>query len=182
MAGADRVRPLTVLGLTLRLREGWRSAGIAVGAGLAVGLAMALADATVFRAVVPDSQRLLAGTVPLFARLALFLRGALQDEVLLRLIGLTAVLGGLVALRGRRSARVDALAALLVAALLWPLHARGYLAGLDWTALTAARELVLHVGAGTVWGWLYCRHGWLAALGGHASAHLVLQPLLPLLG
>ena len=31
---------------------------------------------------------------------------------------------------------------------------------------------------GAVWGWLYWRHGWLAGLSGHASTHLLLDPLL----
>lgn len=31
---------------------------------------------------------------------------------------------------------------------------------------------------GSVWGYLYWRHGWLAALIGHASCHLLLDPLL----
>lgn len=31
---------------------------------------------------------------------------------------------------------------------------------------------------GSVWGWLYWRHGWLAALTGHVCAHPVLDPML----
>ncbi len=31
---------------------------------------------------------------------------------------------------------------------------------------------------GAVWGWLYWRHGWLAALGGHVGIHPVLDPAL----
>ena len=31
---------------------------------------------------------------------------------------------------------------------------------------------------GSVWGWLYWRHGWAAALVGHAACHLALDPLL----
>lgn len=33
---------------------------------------------------------------------------------------------------------------------------------------------------GSVWGWLYWRHGWLAALAGHASVHVLLDPMLAL--
>ena len=33
---------------------------------------------------------------------------------------------------------------------------------------------------GCLWGYLYWRHGWLAALIGHATSHLVLDPLLML--
>lgn len=31
---------------------------------------------------------------------------------------------------------------------------------------------------GCVWGWLYWRHGWLAALVGHGAVHLMLDPAL----
>lgn len=31
---------------------------------------------------------------------------------------------------------------------------------------------------GTVWGWLYWRHGWIAALAGHGTVHLALDPAL----
>lgn len=31
---------------------------------------------------------------------------------------------------------------------------------------------------GAVWGWLYWRHGFLAALAGHGLSHLLLDPLL----
>jgi len=33
---------------------------------------------------------------------------------------------------------------------------------------------------GSVWGWLYWRHGWLAALIAHGASHLALDPLLAL--
>jgi hypothetical protein len=33
---------------------------------------------------------------------------------------------------------------------------------------------------GSVWGWLYWRHGWLAGLIAHGASHLVLDPLLAL--
>lgn len=35
-----------------------------------------------------------------------------------------------------------------------------------------------YLAVGCVWGWLYWRHGWVSALVGHASVHLVLDPLL----
>lgn len=35
-----------------------------------------------------------------------------------------------------------------------------------------------YLAVGTVWGWLYWRHGWLSAIAGHVGCHLVLDPLL----
>ena len=31
---------------------------------------------------------------------------------------------------------------------------------------------------GTIWGWLYWRHGLLAAMAAHAGTHLILDPIL----
>ena len=108
-------------------------------------------------------------------------RGALIDEVVLRLAGLSAVLWLAVVAIGRRTPVADGLAILITAAVLWPLSAWGYLTALDGSLLTVLRELCLHVAAGVLWGWLYCRHGWLAGVIGHVSAHLILQPALALL-
>jgi hypothetical protein len=35
-----------------------------------------------------------------------------------------------------------------------------------------------YLAVGSVWGWLYWKHGWLSALIGHTSTHIVLDPLL----
>lgn len=35
-----------------------------------------------------------------------------------------------------------------------------------------------YLAVGSVWGWLYWRHGWTSALIGHAATHLLLDPLL----
>lgn len=179
MAGAGPLRPFARTGLILTLRNGPGSARVAITVGLAVGLAMSLADATLFRPVVPAVQHILAHEWSLTDRLARFTLGAVGDELVLRLGGLSLIMVALVAWRGERTARIDALAVGLTAAVLWPLWAWPYLAELDGSALTLLREIVLHVGAGSVWGWLYCRHGWIAGVLGHVSAHLMLQPLLP---
>jgi hypothetical protein len=35
-----------------------------------------------------------------------------------------------------------------------------------------------YLALGSVWGWLYWKHGWLSALTGHSTTHLFLDPLL----
>ncbi|WP_298196884.1 hypothetical protein [Novosphingobium sp.] len=179
LTGAGPLRPFARTGLILTLRNGPGSARVAITAGLAMGLAMSLADATLFRPVVPAVQHVLAHEWSLTDRLARFALGAVEDELVLRLGGLTLLLTMLVAWRGERTALIDGLAIGLTAAVLWPIWAYAYLGDLDWSGLTLAREILLHIGAGSVWGWLFCRHGWMAGVLGHVSAHLMLQPLLP---
>ena len=168
------------LDLHWRLRHGFRSLGLAALAGGAFGLGMALADAGPLRTVVPDVQHVMVDQVPTGLRLLLAWRGALVDEVLLRLMGVTALVWLGTAFAGNR-AWVRPAAIALAAFVLWPLSARLYLLDLHWSGLALLREIVLHGGAGVLWGWLYCRHGWLAGLTGHCAAQLVLQPALTLL-
>jgi hypothetical protein len=170
------------LGLGLTLREGWRSLGVAVAAGLAFGAWMALADATVLRGAVPHVQHWMVGNLSTGTRIALAWRGALFDEMVLRLGVVTAVTWLAAAVAGVRGWRARWPAILFAAFAAWPMTVLPYLSALDWSAGTAAREVLLHGAAGTLWGWLYCRHGWLAGLCGHWAAHLALQPLLTLIG
>ena len=179
MTGAGALRPFARTGLVLTLADGVRSGRVALLAGLSVGLGMSLADATLFRSVMPAVQHQLAAEWSLPERLTRFALGAVEDELVLRLGGVSLILVVLVAWRGVRTPRLDAVAVALAAGALWPLWVWPYLADLDWTGLTVLREVGLHVGAGAVWGWLYCRHGWMAGVIGHVSAHLMLQPLLP---
>ena len=178
MARAGRLLSLREIGLTLPLRHGNRSALVALACGLAFGVWMALADATVFRAAVPEVQHVLVMQMTLVQRLARFVPGALLDEVEYRLIALTAICWLLAGLTGRRGPALHWPSILLVAFVVYPLGAWGYFQQLHWSSLTVAREVVLHGGAGMLWGWLYCRHGWLAGVIGHIGAHLALQPLL----
>ena len=111
-------------------------------------------------------------------RLLFHARGSLVDELVYRLIALTAIAWGLARLaRGTRS-KVLWAAILLAALVVYPLGNWAYFQSLDPSAMTVLRELALHGSAGVLWGWLYWRHGWLSGVTGHVSAHLALQPLL----
>lgn len=167
-------------GFTLLPRHGLRSLGIAAGTGLAFGAWMALADATVFSSIVPQVQRDMVAEAGPLVRIAWFARGALIDELQLRLVALTGVTWMAMGLAGRRGNSLHWLAIAITAFAIYPFIARGYFASLDWSALTALREVTLHGAAGMLWGWLCWRHGWLAAFTGHVAAHVSLQPLLSL--
>jgi len=169
------------LGLTLTARDGLHSLAIAIAAGLAFGAWMALADASFLGGAVPAVQHEMVARLSTLQRIAFAWRGALFDEVVLRLMVLT----GLVALAraaGLVGWRAFWPAILATALLAWPLTVLPYLSDLHWTAATVLREALLHCAAGVLWGWLYCRHGWAAALAGHWAAHLSLQPLLGIIG
>ena len=142
---------------------------LAIGVGLAFGLWMVAADRWFFAAIVPASQHaLFAG--PEYLTLGWLV---LRDEVLLR--GL--VLPLLLWVGFARPRLGPPVAILLTALVAWPLLNSGYAASLDWSTLVTARELTLHVAAGSLWGWLCWRHGWLAGLTGHVAAYGALLPL-----
>ena len=165
-------------GFSLYPRQGFRSLAIGLGAGLVFGGWMALADNTFLASVVPTSQQaILASTTPLEGILA-FSRGAAGDEVALRLITMNGLIWLLMAITQRRGSGIHWAAIGMTAFIAWPLWALAYVTSLDWSALTVLREVALHGAAGTLWGWLCWRHGWLAGLTGHIGAHLALQPLL----
>lgn len=172
---------LSDIDFSLLPRRGLRSLGFAAGAGLAFGAWMAIADASIFASVVPQLQRDMVAEAGPMARIAWFARGALFDEIQLRLIALPLVTWALMALTKRRGDGVHWLAVFLTAFVAYPLVAHAYFAGLEWSVLTALREVTLHAAAGVLWGWLCWRHGWIAGLVGHVAAHVSLQPLLSLL-
>lgn len=175
-----RLPSIRDIGFSFYPRHGLRSLAIGLGAGLAFGGWMALADNTFLATVIPASQQaILASTTPL-ERIAAFVRGAVGDEIALRLIVMTSLIWLLMAITQRRGSGVYWAAIGLTAFVAWPLWASAYVSALDWSALTVLREIVLHGAAGTLWGWLCWRHGWLAGLSGHIGAHLALQPLLAL--
>ncbi len=169
------------LGFGILPRQGLRSLAIALIAGLAFGLWMALADAALFAGAVPDVQRLMVAQMSTSERIMWFARGALVDEMIFRLIALTALAWCLALMSGLRGGALAWPAILLTALVVYPLGSWAYLSALEPGALTALRELALHGAAGVLWGWLYWRHGWLSGVTGHIAAHLSLQPLLTLL-
>jgi hypothetical protein len=149
---------------------------VAIGLGLAFGVYMALADATVFRSVVPASQTAIVAGASAMRRFVHFVIPATLDELQFRLVLVSAVTWLLTATFGRRDGCVWG-AIVIVAVLYLGLHP-AYLASLQPTRLVVARELFLHVSAGILWGYLYWKQGLAASVAGHVSAHITLQPLL----
>jgi hypothetical protein len=169
------------LGLAVQPKNGFRSLVLAVATGLGFGTYMALSDATVFRSVVPESQTALIAASSVLQRLGIFAQGVVVEEVLFRLIIMSAVVWLLTTIAGAPRKWCYWAAILLVAFVVYPLFHRSYLASLDFTALVVLREVVLHGAVGVLWGYLYWRYGFFAAVIGHISAHIALEPLRGLL-
>ena len=176
-ASSAMLRPRE-LGFALTLRHGGRSLRQAIVLGLVFGLWMAIADTWLFSGVVPRGQHVMLASMSALARIAWHTRVALFDEALYRLVLLTSLAWLIARYTGWRDGRAVWPAILLVALALYPLGRLDYFAALDWSWSTVVRELLLHGGAGVLWGWLYWRHGWLAGVAGNVAAQLSLQPLL----
>jgi hypothetical protein len=180
----DVARAWNRLGLRVLPQDGLWPIVTAVMLGLAFGAYMAVADAFLFRAVVPASQTMMVDEANAVQRIALFVPLAVLDEIEFRLLLMSAVVWLLtISTEGRdpvsprRNLRFW-VAIIAVAIIYLPLHPT-YLASLGpLTPMLASREVALHVAAGILWGYLYWRSGLVASIAGHVSAHLTLQPLL----
>ena len=172
------LRPWLETDFSLGPKRGLGSLLIACAAGLGFGAWMALADSTAFAGIIPASQTRLFEQTPLAVLLPGIGYLVLYDEIVLRLLAMPVLAWLLHVVTGRRSGIIRWTSILVTACLFWPLSSRGYIGTLDWSALTLLREVVLHCAAGTLWGWLCWRHGWVSGLVGHLSAYGTLLPLL----
>jgi hypothetical protein len=168
------------LGLRILPQGADRPVSIAIGAGLLFGIYMGLADALLFRSIIPASQSALIWRFSDIDRIAYFTPLVLLEELEFRLVLMSALVWILAATVGPRAWCFWA-AILSTALLFYPLLHRSYLSALAPTALTVLRAIMLQGAAGTLWGYLYWRHGLVAAIGGHVGAHVSLEPLLTLL-
>jgi hypothetical protein len=154
--------------------------GTAVAAGLVFGAYMALADALLFRDIIPVSQTALVSGFSALERIVGFAPLVLMDELEFRLVLVSALVWILGVIAGKRVWCVP-VAIGLSALVAYPALHHAYLASLSFTPLVISREILLHGAAGVLWGTLYWRYGLLAAIAGHMSAHVSLEPLLSLL-
>jgi hypothetical protein len=164
------------LGLTLLPREGWRKLALAAAIGLGFGVWMAVADAILFRPIVPAAQTAFVRATGAFERIANGLPFAVQDEIEFRWLLLATVLWFVTPASAAHRAGHGprAWAAMIAVATLYAfLHP----AQMGTPALDL-REAALYVSAGTLWGLIFCRWGLVAAMAAHMSAYLTLEPLL----
>ena len=126
-----------------------------------------LLDGLMFGPHLPESYRATFGTAPWF-RTAELCALAAVEEFKFRLIVMTVLAAVAVRLQGRLT--LPAVVAIIVAAQFANV---GVLVVAD--PLYAGLRYWL---VGCVWGWLYWRHGWLAAVAGHVLTHPVLDPVL----
>jgi len=165
---SSRSRALPPLG-GLRLFPGNQARALRAVAVAVAGIAAAclLLDAWLFRAhLSPDYVAFYTG--PLLPRMFEMCGKAAVEELLFRLVLMSGMIALLSLVRIRPTAPLFwAVIVLAQLANVWPLVLADPLyASLRFWAV------------GCVWGWLYWRHGFASALLGHASVHLLLDPLL----
>ncbi|WP_050424631.1 hypothetical protein [Bradyrhizobium tropiciagri] len=168
------------LGLKVRSHGGRWPIAMACFIGLMFGAYMAVADASLFRSVVPAGQAELVASLSTIERIGFFAWRAVVDEVIYRFILMSAVVWLLAAIAGRPQPWCYWAAIVICALVFYPAAHLGYLATLDRAPLIWLREVSLHGAALWLWGYLYWRHGLVASIVGHISAHFSLQPLLSL--
>lgn len=168
------------MGLRFLPHGGRRPILVGLAAGLVFGAYMAIADALLFQSVIPPSQQAMISSLPALRRIFFFTPLAVVDEVVYRLVLMSAVVWLLTLIVGKPRSWCYWAAILASALVFYPAGHWGYLATLDPGPLTWAREIGLHGAAGVLWGYLYWRHGLVTSVVGHVSAHLSLQPLLSL--
>lgn len=129
-------------------------------------VSVVLLDCVAFRSMLPP-EYVSYYTGPLRPRTVLSCLKAVQEEVI-RLIVMSALVGlGHLVLRRTPPATFVLAAVVSQLFLIWP-HVVDF----------GAYEVLRYWAVGSVWGLLYWRHGWLAALLGHSTIHLLLDPLL----
>ncbi len=150
------------------LPTSWGAAAIAVIASIVgVSAFIALLDAVLFRAILPPDY-IAHYTSSLAGRTLAACLSSLRDELIYRLGLMTALVMLLALWRGRLSPA-------------WMIFAILAVQFVNVGAIVLAEPLYGTLRfwlVGSVWGWLYWRHGALAALAGHGACHLLLDPVL----
>ena len=146
----------------------WRAAGVTVVLAIAgVTAAILVLDGLLFRQyLTPDYVRVFSS--PLIPRLPVLSLIAAIDEFKYRLLLMTVMVAVQKLVFGKLTA-----ASFVAAIVISQFVNVGSLVLAD--PIYAALR---YWAVGCVWGWLYWRHGWLAAVTGHAGSHVLLDPLL----
>ena len=149
----------------------WRAAAIAIALSIAAVTAFILIlDCFLFRAHLPANY-VAFYTSPLSPRLQAICVLAAYEEVKFRLLLMTA-LCVVVAAFWKQTPPGWCFMLIIIAVQFANVGA--FILNNPDPAYTSLRYLAV----GSIWGWLYWKHGWLSALIGHSSAHIFLDPLL----
>jgi len=147
----------------------WKTAAIAVAISIAgVTALIVLLDCAVFRNHLPPSY-VAFYTGPLMPRTLVLCLLAIAEEIRFRLLLMT-VLALAAAALWRRTPPPWCFLLIIITA---------QFANVGASVLQDPTYATFrYLAVGGVWGWLYWRYGWVSALIGHATTHLLLDPLL----
>ncbi len=151
------------------LPSDWRKAAVAVVLSIAAATAIVLLlDCWIFRSHL-EPRYVAFYTSPLMPRAVLMCIMAVLEEIKFRLLAMTALLVVARMLLRRTPPPWCVFVVIVVA----QFANVGALVVHD-PVYASLRYLLV----GSIWGWLYWKHGWAAAVIGHGSTHLLLDPLL----
>ncbi len=165
--------------VTLELKQGLR---MAVPLGVAAAIVILVIDSWVFARATGDLSQLVTDKPPAWMGLLASFYGGIVEELLLRL-GLMTLLVWLITKLPGGGLNQDwpVWIGIIGAALLFGLgHLPATAAVIPLTLIVVLRALLLNGIPGVILGWLYARHGLLAAIVAHFCADLVLHVIYPL--
>jgi hypothetical protein len=146
-----------------------RQAAVAIVAGMSGTAAfIAILDLWLFRGHLPNGYEEFYSS-PLWPRLPAICAECILEDLKYRLLLMTTLVGLITALK--RKAPPAVLILVIAAAVQF----------VNVAPLVVAYPLygsLRYWAVGTTWGWLYWRHGLVAAMAAHAGTHLLLDPIL----
>ena len=146
-----------------------RHAALAVAVSIAGTAAfIAVLDLWLFRGHLPNGY-VQFYTSPLWPRLPAICAECIFEDVKYRLLLMTTLVALITALRRKQSP------ALLILAMAVAVQ---FVNVAPLVVAYPAYGPLRYWAVGTTWGWLYWRHGLLAAMAAHAGTHLLLDPIL----
>lgn len=157
-----------------------RALAPALALGAAVAVVVAVLDGTLFRAAAQTLQAGAASSPAPWQGLLASLYGGVVEELQLRLGVMTLLvwLGATLTRQARPGPATLWTANVLTAVLFGLGHLPATAALVPLTGALVLRAVVLNGLPGLLYGWLYMRHGWLAAAGAHLATDVVLHGLL----
>ncbi|MDD4318782.1 MAG: CPBP family intramembrane metalloprotease [Candidatus Peribacteraceae bacterium] len=159
----------------------WKTAGVALLAGVAVSLVVIFADAVLFGTAIGSSLSR-STQAPVWQRLLATLYGGVDEELLMRFFLMTVLAWLLLrAWKDKKKTAMRMWTSIVLTALIFGAGHLPFTASVvSLTWIIVIRALLLNGIGGAVFGWLFWKRGLESAMIAHFAADVVLLILLPL--
>jgi hypothetical protein len=155
---------------------------ISIGSAFAVAVYVSIVDGFLFRAVLPPTYVNEFRPNSLNARLAYYFLRAFQENVIYRLFVFSGLMLSVSRLRGQAVTEFPSMLVWTIAFATQFLNvAINVMVADPFSGTLFAYDIVRFVVPGTLWGWLYWRHGFVTIEVAHVACHAFLQPALGVL-